>query len=96
MFYSDYPNLAEKYISEDGSMYYDEEDLSKSLYGLVTIALSIIGMFCRIRKGILIHYKKFYFSENAFHTFVITYPASKQDLYGPIMTHISKSFVPGF
>lgn len=39
-------------------------------------------------------YKKFFFGDHSANTFIITYPSSKQETYGPITTHISKTFVP--
>jgi hypothetical protein len=39
-------------------------------------------------------YKKFFFGDSVFNTLIITYPASTQDKYGPITTHISKAFAP--
>jgi hypothetical protein len=39
-------------------------------------------------------YKKFFFGDSVFNTFIITYPANTQDKYGPITTHISQTFSP--
>jgi uncharacterized protein YcfL len=37
-------------------------------------------------------YKKFFFGDSVFNAFIIAYPASTQDKYGPVTTHISKTF----
>ncbi|MFJ7745370.1 hypothetical protein [Peribacillus sp. NPDC097295] len=39
-------------------------------------------------------YKKFYFNDQVGTTFIITYPASEQEKYGPITSHIAETFVP--
>ena len=39
-----------------------------------------------------IFYKKFFFGQDVFNTFIISYPASKQEKYGPITTHIAKTY----
>ena len=39
-------------------------------------------------------YKKFYFNDQVGTTFIISYPASKQEKYGPITSHIADTFVP--
>lgn len=39
-----------------------------------------------------IFYKKSFFGENSFNTFVISYPATKQEEYGPVTTHIAETF----
>ncbi|WP_216830581.1 hypothetical protein [Alkalihalobacterium elongatum] len=38
-------------------------------------------------------YKKFFFNDSTFNTFIISYPASKQARYGPITEHIANTFV---
>ncbi|SEM23124.1 hypothetical protein SAMN05192533_101523 [Mesobacillus persicus] len=75
---------------------YYEEDLAQISVPISYNRLKDNWYVLSYKEGELINYKKFFFSENAFNTFLITYPASKQDLYGPITTHISESFVPGF
>ncbi|WP_421381780.1 hypothetical protein ACOJQI_21020 [Bacillus salacetis] len=42
-----------------------------------------------------IYYKKFFFGEQSFNTFIISYPASKQDEYGSVTTHIAETFTSG-
>ncbi|TLS38599.1 hypothetical protein [Pseudalkalibacillus caeni] len=39
-----------------------------------------------------IYYKKFFFGENSFNTFIISYPSSMQHKYGSVTTHIAKTF----
>ncbi|MGE7603092.1 hypothetical protein ACQKL5_11360 [Peribacillus sp. NPDC097675] len=39
-------------------------------------------------------YKKFYFNDQVGTTFVISYPASEQEKYGPITSHIAETFTP--
>lgn len=39
-------------------------------------------------------YKKYYFNELVGTTFIITYPSSKQEKYGPITSHIGETFIP--
>ncbi|MGA9290507.1 MAG: hypothetical protein WBV93_19415 [Anaerobacillus sp.] len=41
----------------------------------------------------MIFYEKFFYGDDVFNRFIITYPESKQGVYGPITTHISDTFV---
>lgn len=38
-------------------------------------------------------YKKFFFGDEVFNTFIITYPVSKKEQYDPVTTRIAKTFV---
>ncbi|MFV8826417.1 hypothetical protein [Alkalihalobacterium sp. APHAB7] len=38
-------------------------------------------------------YKKFFFDDSTFNSFIISYPASKQEQYGPITDHIASTFI---
>jgi len=42
----------------------------------------------------LITYEKFFYGDNVFNRFIITYPENKQEVYGPVTTHISDTFIP--
>ncbi|WP_347552584.1 hypothetical protein ABFG93_09770 [Pseudalkalibacillus hwajinpoensis] len=46
-----------------------------------------------VENGMIV-YEKFFYGGDVFNTFIITYPESKQDVYGPVTTHISDTFVP--
>lgn len=39
-------------------------------------------------------YEKFFYGDNVFNRFIITYPENKQEVYGPVTTHISDTFIP--
>ncbi|MGM0843726.1 MAG: hypothetical protein ACQEUT_02030 [Bacillota bacterium] len=39
-----------------------------------------------------IYYNKFFFDESTFNSFRVSYPASKQSIYGPVTTHIAENF----
>ncbi|MDE5414014.1 hypothetical protein [Alkalihalobacterium chitinilyticum] len=38
-------------------------------------------------------YKKFFFNDSTFNSFIISYPASKQEQYGPVTDHIASTFI---
>ncbi|MCA0992745.1 hypothetical protein [Pseudalkalibacillus hwajinpoensis] len=46
-----------------------------------------------VKNGLII-YEKFFYGDNVFNRFIITYPENKQDVYGPVTTHISDTFIP--
>ncbi|WP_394175674.1 hypothetical protein [Guptibacillus hwajinpoensis] len=46
-----------------------------------------------VENGMII-YDKFFYGNDVFNRFIITYPENKQDVYGPVTTHISDTFVP--
>lgn len=39
-------------------------------------------------------YKRYYFNDQVGTTFIISYPASEQEKYGPITSHIAETFTP--
>ncbi len=41
-----------------------------------------------------IFYNKFFFGQEVFNKFIISYPANKQDKYEPVTAHIAKTFAP--
>jgi hypothetical protein len=45
-----------------------------------------------VENGLII-YEKFFYGDNVFNRFIITYPENKQDVYGPVTTHISDTFI---
>ncbi len=46
-----------------------------------------------VENGMII-YEKVFYGDDVFNRFIITYPENKQDVYGPVTTHISDTFVP--
>ncbi|WP_226659924.1 hypothetical protein [Pseudalkalibacillus hwajinpoensis] len=46
-----------------------------------------------VENGMII-YEKFFYGDNVFNRFIITYPENKQEVYGPVTTHISDTFIP--
>ncbi len=73
---------------------YYEEDLSSINAEISYQQIKDNWYVLSYKEGNEIVYKKFFFGDSTFNTFIITYPVEKQEVYEPIVTHISDSFVP--
>lgn len=89
--YSGYTNVIK---SGETIEEYFQEDLESINEEIAYQKLSDNWYVISYKENEKIIYKKFYFGDVTFSTFIITYPASKQEEYGELTTYISNSFVP--